>query len=115
MPMTPAARSSLTDRTLDFLFGKRLEGEALDRFRASQPPAPVRWFFSALFYCWLAIVILWVAGVFGWLPVDRESFSFNQLLLINLVGLAMNVTRGAVRRRYERKAALAGQGSQTTL
>jgi hypothetical protein len=108
--MTPATRPSLKDRMLDVIFGRRLEGSALEHFRAEQPPKWIRRILLLSFLLWIGMLAYWGIGKLGWLPdrfVKPPPHS-----AISTSGIVWSLALFGVREYFRKRAARASRGAQ---
>lgn len=108
--MTSPARPSLKDRIIDVIFGERLEGEALERFRAEQPPKWIQGTLLLLFLLWMGVLAYWCIWKLGWLPapfLNPPAFS-----TISASGVVWSLVQFGVREYFRKRAARASRGAQ---
>lgn len=108
--MTSPARPSLKDRIIAIIFGPRLEGEALERFRAEQPPRWIQSTLLLLFLLWVGVLAYWGIWKLGWLPAQFVNPPAHST--ISTSGLIWSLTLFGVREYFRKRAARASRGAE---
>jgi len=115
--MTPSPSPSITSRVLDWLFGKRLEGEERVRLDEERPPKPVRVAFLVAFAVVIVAAVLSLTDKRGWADVWPDGLPHFGLLWI-AVALTWAYSgvhshyRLRTRRERDRKRLIAERGTE---